>query len=300
MAEVYPAKNDQNLTGVPKKSKTFWGALLLTTDCSEFSSGAEREAINLAKGFHAELFILSTIETNPEFTALAPGILEKAEEKTRRYLLQLKERADKEGVRAEIIIHEGEELYKFIIDEATKKHCSLIAMGRRGRKGLTRLMMGSQTARTIGHSPVNLLVVPRAARIEFRNIVVATDASRFSELAEKEAIQIAVQTGANLYIVAVTGFDATSERIKASEDSLLRIKTDARNMNINVETGLIKNQSHERIYEAILEFSNRNNADLIIMVSHGRTGITRLLMGSVCERVIGYTDKAVLVVKARS
>lgn len=53
--------------------------IFLSTDCSEFSSGAEREAINLAKRFSTGLFIHSTIETNPEFTDLAPQIRIKKE-----------------------------------------------------------------------------------------------------------------------------------------------------------------------------------------------------------------------------
>lgn len=271
--------------------------ILLSTDCFEFSSGAEGEAINWAKRFNAKLYILSTIETNPEFTALAPQILEKVEEKARKYLNDLKQRAEWENIKTEIIIHEREEPYRFIIDEATKRQCNIIVMGRRGRKKFMRLMMGSQTARTIGHSPVNVLVVPRAARVEFKNIIVATDASTFSRPAEKEAIEIAAGTGANLYAIAVTRPDATSERIKESEDSLLRIKTDALRAGVKIEIELVKNQPHERIYEAILDFSNKYNADLIVMGSHGRTGLKRLLMGSVCERVIGHSDKAVLVVK---
>lgn len=271
--------------------------IILSTDCSEFSSGAEREAINIAKRFNAELFILSVIETNPEFTALAPGILEKVEEKTRTYLEELRRRAEKEGIRSEIVIHEGEEPHKFIIDEASKRGANLIAMGRRGRKGLMRLMMGSQTARTIGHSPVSVLVVPRKAEIKFKNIVIATDASRFSEKASEEAIELAKQTGASLYAIAVTWPDASKERIKESEDALLRIKTACQKEGVKVEAEHVRNRPHEKICDAIIDFAKRHNADLIVMGSHGRTGMAKLLMGSVAERVIGNADCVVLVVK---
>ncbi|MFN3481163.1 MAG: universal stress protein [Thermodesulfovibrionales bacterium] len=272
--------------------------ILLSTDGSELSSGAEREAISVARRFNAELRILSVIETNPEFTALAPGVLEKVEEKTRTYLEELRQKAEKEGLKTEIIIHEGEEPFKFIIDEASKRGADLIAMGRRGRKGLTRLMVGSQTARTIGHSSISVLVVPRNARVEFKNIVIATDASRFSEKAAEEAIQIAKQTGASLYAIAVTRPDATSERIKESEDALLRIKTASQKEGVKIEAEHVRNRPHEKIYEAIIEFAKKHNADLIVVGSHGRTGISKLLMGSVAERIIGHSDCAVLVVKA--
>lgn len=271
--------------------------IILSTDCSEFSSGAEREAVNIAKRFNAELFILSVIETNPEFTALAPGILEKAEEKTRKYLEELRKRVEKEGIRSEIVIHEGDEPHRFIIDEASKRRANLIAMGRRGRKGLMRLMMGSQTARTIGHSPVSVLVVPRRAEIKFKNIVIATDASRFSEKAAEEAIELARQTGASLYAIAVTRPDATKERIKESDDALERIRLSCQKEGVKVEVEHVRNRPHEKIYEAIIDFAKRHDADLIVMGSHGRTGMAKLLMGSVAERVIGLSECAVLVVK---
>jgi hypothetical protein len=50
-------------------------------------------------------------------------------------------------------------------------------------------------------------------------------------------------------------------------------------------------------YEAIITTAKEKKADLIVVGSHGRSGIDRLLMGSVTERVIGLAECAVLVVK---
>lgn len=60
--------------------------LLLSTDGSEFSEGAIREAVKLAKISSGKLFAVSVIETNPEFEVLAPQLIEKEEEKTRSAL----------------------------------------------------------------------------------------------------------------------------------------------------------------------------------------------------------------------
>jgi nucleotide-binding universal stress UspA family protein len=51
-------------------------------------------------------------------------------------------------------------------------------------------------------------------------------------------------------------------------------------------------------YKCIVDFAKEQKTDAIIMGSHGRTGLTRLLMGAVTERVIGYTPCPVLVVNA--
>ncbi|HET6514589.1 MAG TPA: universal stress protein [Thermodesulfovibrionales bacterium] len=133
--------------------------ILLATDGSEYSEAALREAINLAKACSTKLYVLSVVEVNPEYATMAPQIVEKAEEETRRLLASVKEYAAGEGIECETIVHEGEEPYEFIVEEAEKKHVDMIVMGRHGRRGLQRLLMGSVTSKVIGHTPCSVLVV---------------------------------------------------------------------------------------------------------------------------------------------
>ena len=167
--------------------------LLLSTDGSEYSEGAVREAIKLAKRCSGKLLALSVIETNQELEAIAPQISEKAEKTAFENLKAIQARATKEGVDCDILIREGEDSYKYIVGEAVKNKSTMIIMGRRGRSGLNRLMMGSVTTRVIGHAPCNVLVVPKAAELAFRNIAVATDGSKYSAAAAAEAIGLAKQ-----------------------------------------------------------------------------------------------------------
>ena len=84
----------------------------------------------------------------------------------------------------------------------------MIILGRRGRTGLKRLMMGSVTARVIGHAACNVLVVPRAAKVEFKNILVATDGSKYSAAAASEAIGLAKRNGSKLTVISVVPLGA--------------------------------------------------------------------------------------------
>ena len=185
----------------------------------------------------------------------------------------------------------------------------MIIMGRRGRTGFKRLMMGSVTAKVIGHAPCNVLVVPRAARLELRNILVATDGSRYSDAAASEAISIAKQCGANLVVVSVVPSEAESpfdivhsemqkgliadKEFQEAEKNIKSVKNLAEKEGINVSGFILAG----RPYEAIIDTAKEKRADLIVVGSHGRTGIARLLMGSVTERVIGHAECAVLIVK---
>ena len=134
--------------------------ILLATDGSESVEAAIQEAINIARVCSSRLFVLSVVEVNPEYEALAPNIVEKAETETKEHVDSVKQRAEKEGISCETIVHQGEEPYRFIVDEAKKAKVDMIVMGSHGRTGLKRLMMGSVTARVIGHAPCKVLVVP--------------------------------------------------------------------------------------------------------------------------------------------
>ncbi len=146
-----------------KKSCSIMGfeKILLATDGSESVKAAIQEAINIAKVCSSRLYVLSVVEVNPEYEALAPNVVEKAETKTKRHVDLVKNRAKKEGISCETVVHQGEEPYRFIVDEAKKKKADMIVMGSHGRTGLRRLMMGSVTSRVIGHAPCKVLVVTR-------------------------------------------------------------------------------------------------------------------------------------------
>ncbi len=285
--------------------------LLLSTDGSDFSEGAVREAISLAKICSSNLFALSVVETNPEYETIAPQLVEKEIEKAKGYLESVRERAARENVNCEMIVRQGEDSYRFVVDEAAKRHAEMIIMGRRGRTGLKRLMMGSVTAKVIGHAPCNILVVPRAAKVEMKNILVAADGSRYSDAAAAEAVGIAKRCGAKLTVISVvpsesiSPFDIvhsemqkgliTDREEKEAERNVKNIKSLAEKEGVGVEA-LIR---QGRPYEAIVNTATEKNIDLIVVGSHGRTGLEKLLMGSVTERVIGLAPCAILIVRAK-
>ncbi len=134
--------------------------ILLATDGSESVQAAIQEAINIAKVCSSRLYILSVVEVNPEYEALAPNVVEKAETETKEHVDSVKKRGERESITCETVVHQGEEPYRFIVDEAKKIKADMIVMGSHGRTGLKRLMMGSVTARVIGHAPCKVLVVP--------------------------------------------------------------------------------------------------------------------------------------------
>ncbi len=295
MAEICPT------TGVER--------ILLSTDGSPFSEGAVREAITLAKTCSSKLSVLSVLDYNPEFDSVAPQIVEKKEKDARVHLDDVQARARKEGIDCVTIVQKGEDAYKNIVDEAVKSKSTMIVMGRRGRTGLKRLMMGSVTARVIGHAPCNVLVVPRASQLSFKSIVVATDGSAYSLAAASEAIGLAKRNGSELTVISVvpaeiatpTDIDFTmnqreliaEKEMHNAEKNAKAIKEAAQKEGVSVKAFVMSGKPPE----AIIQIAGERKADLIVLGSHGRTGVERLLMGSVAERVIVLAECPVLVVK---
>jgi nucleotide-binding universal stress UspA family protein len=117
------------------------------------------------------------------------------------------------------VIH-GDDPYQDILRQAQENHVDMIIVDRHGRIGLLRLMMGSVAAKVIGHAPCNILVVSPVATIEFKNILIATDGSRYSEAAVREAISIAKRCNSSLVVVSVASLDA---EIKSAEGNVKRL-----------------------------------------------------------------------------
>jgi nucleotide-binding universal stress UspA family protein len=269
---------------------TDFDTLMVSTDGSECNEGAVREAINLARGCGSRLLAISVVEANDEFIALAPERMEREEIKVHDCLEAVKDKAAEAGIYCELISHTGEQAYHFIVNEAAKRGVSMIIMGRRGHTGVKKMVMGSVTARVIGHAPCKVLVVPRAAHFTCRNILVATDGSNDSEAAAIEAINLAKRCEGKLTVVSV--YSSEGDKQVAGEN-VAKIGELAAGEGIEAGTLLEKGSPAT----AITEVAARIQADLIVAGSHGRTGLKRLLMGSVTEGIIGHTECSVLVAR---
>ncbi|MEK6777195.1 MAG: universal stress protein [bacterium] len=266
--------------------------ILLVTDGFEFSEGAIREAINFAGKCGSRLYAVMVVETNPEYESMAPQLVERAiEEGARRHLDSVKARSREQGLACETIIVQGDEPYQLIVDEAARRGVDMIIIGRRGRKGLTKLLVGEVAEKVIGHAPCKVLVVPRAARIEYKNLLVATDGSIHSNAALTEAIAIAKRCGSHL--IALSAMRDESEREEAENFANKAVEL-AQKEGVSAEAVTPIGRS----FNAIVETAGGRGVDLIVMGTYGKTGVKKLLMGSSTEKVIGNAGCAVLVVKA--
>ncbi len=281
-----------NMTPAPSCPLSKLDKLLVATDRSAFSEGAVREAINFAKKCSSRLSVMSILESNPQYETIGANVYEKEEAEAMKYLESVKARALQEGVSScEAVLLFGEEPYRLIVNEAIEKKVDMIIIGRRGRSGLMKVLMGQVAAKVIGHASCKVLVVPRAAKIECRNILVATDGSDHSLAAASEAIGIAKRCGSHIIALSTAHSDIELKEAKAHVHKVVEM---AQNEGITVEAITPLGSSHN----IIIETAGGRGVDLIVMGAYGKTGIKKLLMGSSTEKVIGRAGCAVLVARA--
>ncbi|HTG01709.1 MAG TPA: universal stress protein [Nitrospirota bacterium] len=265
--------------------------LLLATDMSEFSDGAIREAIAFASKCSSKIHASMTLETNPEYETVGSNVFAMEEKEAMAHLQAIKARCEREGITCDISLHESDETADVLVEEAAAIKADMIVIGRRGRKGMAKAFMGETAASVIGHAPCKVLVVPRAAQIDYRNILVAVDGSAHAQAAVEEAIAIAKRTGSSL--ITLSAMRNAGEREEARKHAEAAAET-AWKAGVPAEAVTPTGRSAD----AIVETAAGRGVNLIVMGTYGRTGVKKLFMGSATEKVIGSAGCAVLVVKA--
>lgn len=263
--------------------------ILLATDGSEAARFATQAAMELAKPCDSTVFAICVAEIPvfaAEFIETLPQVVEKLENRAKKALSEVKEIADKLGVKCELITYTGSEPFKYIIDEAIKNSVDLIVIGKKG------IVLGSVGKKVVGNSPCKVLVVPLGATLSFERILLATDGSVYSKVATSEAIGIAKRFGSEVKIVSVAKRDSD---LAYFEEVAKEAKIAAQNEGLVAETIVAKGEP----FEQIADLANKYMVGLIVMGTYGRTGIEKFLLGSVTERVISSVARPVLVVKRK-
>ncbi len=268
---------------------------LVATDGSEFSATAVREAFRMAQRCGARVHALAVVASGLEHEGLGEQLFKKEMDAAEAHLVLVRQQAEEAGVACEAHLVQGRTVHNEIAAEAERLQVDLIIMGRRGKRGLARMMVGDATARVIGQARCSVLVVPRAAQLVGRHFLLATDGSRYADAAAVAAMNLARLSSTPISVVSATLPTHSEARRKEAQYIVRRAVAFLKKEGIAAEGEVLHGPRPE---ELIVAAARNKNADLIILGSHGRTGLERVLLGSTAERVINETPCAVLVVKS--
>ncbi|MBC5766972.1 universal stress protein [Ramlibacter albus] len=146
----------------------------------------------------------------------------------------------------------------------------------------------------------------------YQRILVPTDGTPLSKKAVKSAIELAKTTGAELVALNVVPRYPVSYlegAISTSPDQVARVEKQwsdkghalAQSAQASAEAAGVKSKAiiakSDLVAEAILAAAKKHKCDLVVMASHGRRGIKRLLLGSETQHVLTHGDVPVLVLR---
>lgn len=219
----------------------------------------------------------------------------------------------KSGVEFEGVILKGKPSDK-IREFARKKKADLIVLGKHGHGFLESVFVGSETVKVLKGSPIPVLAVKdeKKTRAQYSNILVPIDLTEYSDSALTYALNLAQLTGAKVKVVYVLRLDMYAQELPAS--ALQRVIEQSE---MELSKRVLKNKkaferrksaskdikiSYEVIHgmsEAltISSYAVKNKTDLIVIHTHGRSGITKFLLGSVTEKVISRSKCSVLALR---
>ncbi len=266
--------------------------LLLATDGSDVSTGAVRVALHMSGRCGSHLTVMHMAQTLPDYAMFNPGGVQQAEDQGRAILREVEQQAGTACVNCAPVLRYGDEPVREIAAQAEESQADLVVMGRRGVHWLERLMLGEAAARVVGHVHCSVLVVPKESGMWDQGILLAVDGSRFADAAAVAAGNLAKLCGLPVTVLSVcANDDLKCDLVQAMAD---RVRDLLRRDGVAADSVVKEGNPAKAIVAAAAE----NECDLIVVGSHGRTGLDRILMGSVSQQVIVQAKCPVLVAKA--
>ena len=267
---------------------------LVASDRSEFSAGVEREALRLAKRCGARVRVVTAVASGHEQESIGEQVLQQELDDASAHLAGIVAQAAAAGVKCETAVLQGASVEESILAEADRFDADLIITGRRSRGRLERVVLGDTALNLISRAHCGVLIVPPEAEIHGRRFLVASDGSRFGDAAAAVACSLAPRFAAPVTAVSVIVPTHAEPRRREAPEVVERLTRFLREAGIDAQGEAPIGPAAE----AIVAAATRLEADLIIMGSHGRTGLERLVVGSNSAQVLDRAPCAVLVVKS--
>jgi nucleotide-binding universal stress UspA family protein len=291
--------------------------ILIPVDDSRCSSHAANIGLELARRFNSSVLITHVVEELPKIYQggdWAEALLEQGE----RVLDKWRTKDQEQKTKLEVSVVTSRDTAQGIIKTARENACDLIVMGTHGRKGLAHAFLGSVAERVTRLATLPVMLVREtnhATSTTFQRILVAVDGSEASRKALTYADRLAKFMNAELHLVHVIpdvppplvdplGVGGVAASLTYS-DTLKQLEHEGRIV-MEVSRAEVATTNpifhtaraqRERIPEVLVKYAAEQQCDLIVMGTHGRTGLDHLLLGSVAEGVAHMAAVPLLLVR---
>jgi nucleotide-binding universal stress UspA family protein len=292
--------------------------ILVPLDGSRLAECALQPALSVAALSGAEMILLNVPfvrEIYPTSSAgydgLVPGqMVDAPRDMIQEYLENLQARWSRSDVDIQTLIIDGDEA-SVIVETASAEDVDLIVMTTHGHTGLTRWVLGSVTERVLRDTPCPVLIMRNDVPV--KNVLITLDGSSNAEQALEPGLAVARALGAAVRLLCVAETKRVDLVASAEIEEAVTIGTSKpladEHAALELYLSLLcadrdwkgVDVSYEIIdgkpVAAILDYADTNACDLIVMATHGRTGLRRWLYGSVSGKVMRSAKGAMLIVR---
>lgn len=295
--------------------------ILAPTDFSEQSVAGLRYAMNLRSRFISNLTLLHVVEPSPPMAGVESEALAQSDSEVtawaQKELVKLARKEAGNDKQIASIVRTGKP-FREITAAAGERAADLIVIATRGYTGTKRVLLGSTAERVVRHARCPVLTVRTATTpgrisktptFRLRKILVPIDFSELSIGALPWATFLAANFGAELILLHVTkkspidyllGRELMNETIvplmKQAEADLERM---AASLSQSTEVNASAVVRDGAPFEEICHAAKTLGANLIVLTTHGYTGLKHVWLGSTAERVVRHAPCPVLVVRER-
>lgn len=277
--------------------------LLVPLDGSALSEGALPMAKALARRANARLVLVRAAWLPALVGARPTETQTRAVQEAQDYLARLAAELQQQDFRVETIVPQAPP-DKAIVNAVALAQADLVVMTTHGRSGLGRWLYGSVAEAVLRRSPVPVLLVRAWSQVEpdtlergAPRLIVPLDGSRFAEAALRHAETLAWALGDSLVLMRALVpahlpadplvAQALLEKVELDDEAeaykyLTACAAPLRAAGLTVRTAVRSGNAAT----AIIEEAWAAEASLIVMATHGCTGLERVLMGSVAQEVL--------------
>ena len=308
-----------------------YSKVIVPLDGSDLSEQALPYARLLAKSLGAPIELVHAYDTLPPslLGSPRPDVIASLDEGARQSalasMMSQRQRLESDGLSVNLTAQRGNAA-DVIVAVAGAEPTALVVMSTHGRSGISRWVMGSVTDKVL-HTTANPMLIVRANVLgppspesSLQTVVVPLDGSALSELSIPHAISVAGALSAGITLLRITPTEDDYRRqinmVTPEMGAILDIHLanpaemtaadaadtsayldDVRNrMRIDHAHGVAtERQVNDNVAQTIIDRATEQPS-LVVMTTHGRSGVGRMVLGSVTDRVIRHSNLPVLVI----
>jgi nucleotide-binding universal stress UspA family protein len=281
--------------------------VLVPTDGSPLAARAIPYAAALARAANSRLIVLRALD------GLQAGREPDAELAASTQLDADAGQARQQGVDVESYLHHlsREDVGEAIVETAAKREADLIVMSTHGRSGIGRFFYGSVADKVLRLATTPVMLIPANCEQAWPTdrpprILVPLDRSELASRGLGPAIELCDQLGGELVLVHVVPFP-TYAYDEGHVYATYQLEADLAAATVEIEATADSLRSGGRVVRtqvtsgvptaAIADIAREEQADLIVMATHGRGGLARVVLGSIATATLHQAGRPVVLVR---